>query len=87
MARWPRSKAVQAVIAFLVASLSVLAVLGSIAMYSVNHFYFPPYKAYPNPYATLRSAQIAHSVECSITFVGVFVIPYALQRRFTKPHA
>jgi uncharacterized membrane protein len=82
MARGPRSKAVQAVIAFVVASLSAVAVFGLIVMDSINHFYFPPYKTYPYPYATVRSAQIAHSGECGLTFLGAFVILFAVQRRF-----
>jgi hypothetical protein len=82
MAHWPRSKVVQASIAFVAASLSAVGVLGLIAMDSINHFYFPPYKTYPYPYATVRSAEIAHFGECGLAFLGVFVILYAVQRRF-----
>ena len=82
MAKWPRSKRVQAVIAFAVALASAVLVVAQIAMESFNHYYFPPHKAYPYPYATEWAARIAMFRDCSGTFVVVFAVVYAAQRMF-----
>jgi 4-amino-4-deoxy-L-arabinose transferase-like glycosyltransferase len=83
MIKWPRSKGVQVTIAFLVALFSAAFVVAQIAMESFNHYYFPPHKAYPYPYATAWDAQMAMCRDCGLTFVIVFAILLVAQRKFT----
>jgi hypothetical protein len=80
--KWPRSRGVQAAIAFGVALLAAVFVFVHIAMNSFNHFYFLPHRAYPYPYPTESAARMAMDRDCGLTFLGVFGIVYALQRRF-----
>jgi hypothetical protein len=82
MMNWPRSRGIQATIAFVVALISAVYVFLQFAADSFNHYYFSPHKAYPYPYPTAGAAQIAMSRDCALTFFAVFVICYMLQRRF-----
>jgi hypothetical protein len=82
MMKWPRSRGIQAAIAFVVALLSAGAVFLQFAADSFNHFYFPPHKAYPDPYPTTGAAQIAMWRDCGLTFLAVFAILYVVQGRF-----
>jgi hypothetical protein len=87
MKKWPRSRGIQTAIAFIVALISAAGVFLQFAADSFNHFYFPPHKAYPYPYLTARAAQIAMWRDCGLTFLAVFAILYAVQRRFAAaPH-
>ena len=91
MMMWPRSRGVQVAIAFGVALLAAVYVFVQIAMGSFNHFYFPPHRAYPYPYPTESAARMAMGRDCGLTFLVVFGILYAVQRRFIAarhpPHA
>jgi hypothetical protein len=80
MMKWPRSKGVQAVIAFTVALLSEAVVFTQIAMESFNYFYFPPHKAFPYPYPTESAAHWVMYRDCGLTFLGVFAVVYMGQR-------
>ena len=80
MMKWPRSKGMQATIAFVVAFLSAALVVLHIVGESFNHFYFPPYKAYPYPYPTESAARLAICRDCGLMFLGVFAILYVIQR-------
>jgi hypothetical protein len=82
MIEWPKSKGMQATIAFTVALLSAVFVFVQIEMEYFNHYYFAPHKAYPYPYPTEWSARIAMCRDCGVTFLVVFAILYAVQRRF-----
>ncbi|WP_433967086.1 hypothetical protein [Tunturiibacter gelidiferens] len=84
MLTWPRSKRVQAAIAFSLALASTVFVLANIAMKSFNHFYFAPHKAYPYPYPTVTAARIATYRDCGLTFVAVFAIFYLAQHFFLR---
>ena len=84
MMKWPRSKGIQAAIAFAFAFVSAILVLAEIAMQSFNNYYFPPHKAFPYPYKTEWAARFAECRDCGLTFLGVFVILYWAQRRFTS---
>ena len=83
MVKWPRARGIQLAIAFGVAVLSAAFVFAQIEMESFNHFYFPPHKAYPYPYATEWAARMAIWRDCGLTFLGVFAILYLAQRRFS----
>jgi hypothetical protein len=65
-----------------VALLSAVAVCLRIAMASFNHFYFAPHKAYPYPYSAVGAARWAMCRDCGLTFIGVFIIVYMVQRGF-----
>ena len=73
---------IQGAIAFAAALLSAALVFAQIAMESFNHFYFAPHKAYPYPYPTVHAAHLALYRDCGLTLIGVFVVMFALQRRF-----
>jgi hypothetical protein len=83
--KWPQAKGIQAAIAFVVALLSAAFVCLKFAARSFNNFYFPPHKAYPYPYPNEAAARIAMSKACGLTFLVVFVIVYATERRFVAP--
>ncbi len=82
IAKWPRSKGKQAAIAVVFASLAAILVFANIAMQSFNNFYFAPHKAYPYPYSDVHSAHMALFRNCGGTFLGAFVVVFALQRMF-----
>jgi hypothetical protein len=82
MVKWPRSRGIQAAIAFVVALLSAGYRFVQFEGNFFNNFYFPPHKAYPYPYPTVRAAQIAVWRDCGLTFVAVFAVLFVIQRRF-----
>lgn len=85
MAKWPKSKGVQAAIAAVVAILAAICVFGLVAMTSFNNFYFGPHKAYPYPYADVHTAQMALLRDCGLTMLVVFGVVFLIQRRFASP--
>jgi len=86
MARWPKSRGVQATIAVVVALLAAICVFIQTAMTSFNNFYFGPHKAYPYPYPDAHTAQMALYRDCGLTMLGVFVVVFTIQRVFTASH-
>lgn len=86
MARWPKSKGVQALIATVAALLAEVCVYASFVMASFNNFYFGPHKAYPYPYADVHAAQTAIYRESGLTLLVVFAVVFTIQRLFTAAH-
>jgi hypothetical protein len=82
MAKWPRSRAKQAAIAFVIAFLSTVWVFVEIEMGYFQRFYFGPHKAYPYPYPDEHSAQMALYWDCGLTLLVVFAVLFAIQRIF-----
>ena len=63
--------------------LGLIAAIGeyaNLAMQSFNNFYFGPHKAYPYPYSTVHSANVAWVERCGLAFGFVFLAAIALQR-------
>jgi hypothetical protein len=82
--RWPRSKAVQTVIALTLGLIACVSEYAQMAMQSFNNFYFGPHKAYPYPYADVHSANLVWFRNCGLAFGLVFLGTLALQRFIVK---
>jgi hypothetical protein len=82
--RWPRSNAAQTVIALILGLIACVSEYAQMAMQSFNNFYFGPHKAYPYPYADVRSANLVWVRNCGLAFGLVFICILALQRFLMK---
>jgi len=82
--RWPRSKAAQTVIALTLGLIACVGEYAQMAMQSFNNFYFGPHKAYPYPYADVKSADLAWVRNCGLAFGLAFLVTVALQRFIVK---
>ena len=77
--RWPRSTTVQTIISVVLGLVAGIGEYTNLAMQSFNNFYFGPHKAYPYPYSTVHSANVAWAERCGLAFGLVFFVAIALQ--------
>jgi hypothetical protein len=83
VAKWPRSRVVQAVIATVpAAAAAILNYIGLSVGDSINRFYFPPRKGYKYP--SLHSAHIGFIGNSALVLLGMLILLYSIQRLWTR---
>jgi hypothetical protein len=82
--RWPRSKIMQAIVALVLGLTASAIEYARFAMKSFNNYYFGLHRAYPYPYADVRTANLVLVPDCILVFGLVFVASFVLERLITK---
>ena len=82
--KWPRSKTTQVIVASTLGLIAGANEYVQFAARSFNNFYFGPHRAYPYPYADVRSANMAMARDCGLAFAAVFLIAFAIQQVLTR---